>query len=169
MYRLDSGYIIAYPTAFALSSLFTSLHGKLCLGLNWPRGVRPQGSPIFSRPLRGAIPRTAPCPNVCPNVASMLVMPAPTCWSAHARACFLNLDMHVLNRLSTHPLQPPLHPAICDRAAGYHPGVRKAFPGADPECTWPHLSLALAGTSHGIRCSGFHVRISGVGTRFSGA
>jgi len=31
--------------------------------------VRPQGSPISSRPLRGAIPRTAPGPKLCPNVA----------------------------------------------------------------------------------------------------
>ena len=31
--------------------------------------MRPQGSPISSRPLRGAIPRTAPGPKLCPNVA----------------------------------------------------------------------------------------------------
>ena len=31
--------------------------------------MRPQGSPISSRPLLGAIPRTAPGPKLCPNVA----------------------------------------------------------------------------------------------------
>ena len=31
--------------------------------------MHPQGSPISSRPLRGAIPRTAPGPKLCPNVA----------------------------------------------------------------------------------------------------
>jgi len=33
--------------------------------------VRPKGSPISSRPLRAAIPRTAPGPKLCPNVASI--------------------------------------------------------------------------------------------------
>ena len=35
-----------------------------------PPGGR-KGSSIFSRPLRGAISRTAPGPKLCPNVASM--------------------------------------------------------------------------------------------------
>ena len=33
--------------------------------------MRPQGSPISSRSRRGAIPRTAPGPKLCPNIASL--------------------------------------------------------------------------------------------------
>jgi len=39
------------------------------LGAPLTRGGK-KGSPTSSRPLRGAIPRTAPGPELCPNVAS---------------------------------------------------------------------------------------------------
>jgi hypothetical protein len=52
------------------------------LGLRPQGRARPQGSPISSRPLRGAIPRTAPGPKLCPKAASINLTQHQLRWSS---------------------------------------------------------------------------------------